>query len=85
MFRLSSKTRPRWYHVRWALSSLLVRLAQKIHPPNPDVYAFQMQLMMDQAIYGKSMVRVSPNEYYKEQAATAYNDLVSFNDTDQWS
>lgn len=66
MFKLSAKAKPKWHQFRWRISSWLVRLAQKIYPKNPDVTAFYTQVMVDQAIYGKSVVRINPDATWKD-------------------
>lgn len=38
----------------------LVRLAQWVYPDSEAVKAFYMQLIHDQIIYGKSVVRMDP-------------------------
>jgi hypothetical protein len=45
---------------------MCVRLARKIHPRNPEITAFIMQCVMDEMIYGKSIVRVGPKDVTEE-------------------
>lgn len=59
-YTLKSTVRPKWYQLRFRLANAFVRLARKIHPENPEVMAFYTQLMMDQMIYGTSIVRIDP-------------------------
>jgi hypothetical protein len=66
---MTAKEDPKWFQFRWRLSNQLMRLAQWIYPPNPNVQAFLMQQMYDQIFYGKSCVkieRVDPNELLKD-------------------
>ena len=44
----------------------LVRLAQRIYPESDAVKAFCTQLIIDEMIYGQSIVRVNPKEIYGE-------------------
>lgn len=60
MYEFKAKERPRWYQFRLKLSNAFVWLARKVHPRNPEVYAFTTELMMDAMITGRSIVRVDP-------------------------
>lgn len=62
MYQVKARKKPKFYQARWIVSNWLVSLARLIHPRNPEVEAFSMQLMMDQLIYGRSVVRVNPLE-----------------------
>ena len=53
--------------LRWKLSNKLVSLARKIYPENPEVKAFWMDLMADQMITGQAIVRVKPEDFWKEE------------------
>ena len=35
-------------------------LARKIYPKNPEILAFWMDIMMDELIYGKSVIKIDP-------------------------
>jgi hypothetical protein len=60
------KEQPKWYNLRWKLSNKLVWLARKIHPENPEVKAFWMDVMADQMITGQAIVRVNLEDVMKE-------------------
>ncbi len=62
MFSVNAKSKPRWYHLRWRLSNLIVCLARWVYPENPEVTAFYLQIITDQIIYGKSFVRIDPTK-----------------------
>lgn len=64
MFRLISKEQPKWYNLRWKLSNFLVRVARKIYPENPEVTAFYIQLVHDDLIAGRAIVRLIHQIYY---------------------
>ena len=66
MFNIVIKKKPRWYQFRWKVSNLLVRLARKIHPKNPEITAFYVRMMTDQMIHGRSVMMVDPTAIYKE-------------------
>ena len=66
MLCVKAKLKPKWFQFRWRLSNFLLKLVDKIQPKNPDVYAFYLQAMMDQIIYGKHVVRINPADYHKE-------------------
>ena len=57
---------PKWYNFRWKLSNILIDLARKIYPNNPEVEAFWTDLIVDQMIYGKAITRVNPEEMMKK-------------------
>jgi hypothetical protein len=40
MFKRVAKDRPRWYQFRLGVSNLLIRLARRVYPKNPEVLAF---------------------------------------------
>jgi len=61
MFSITATEKPRWYNFRWKLSNVLVKSARLVYPENPEVNAFFMKLLMDQAVCGKSVVRVDPS------------------------
>lgn len=63
------KKKPKWYQFRWKISSLLVELARKIKPDNPDVMAFHVDLMTELVLTGKAgvCVSVAGSEQYKEE------------------
>ena len=65
MFSVKATKRPKWYNFRWQLANVLVKLARKIHPKNPEVEAFMLQVAMDQILYGQSITRIAPKEFYK--------------------
>lgn len=44
------------------LAMKLVRLAQWIYPESEAVKAFYMQLIADEMIYGKSVIRINPKD-----------------------
>ena len=46
------------------LAMKLVRLAQRIYPKSEAVLAFYSQLLHDEMIHGKSVVRVAPDSLY---------------------
>ncbi len=57
---------PKWHDLRWRLSNALVGVARRIYPRNPEVNAFLAQVVIDQMIYGRSVVRVNPAEMHNE-------------------
>lgn len=65
MFEIAAKEKPKWFQLRWKLANNLVKLARAIHPRNPEVYAFMMQMAVDELICGKAVVRIEPDELYK--------------------
>lgn len=48
--------------IREWIAMKLVRLAQVIYPDSEAVKAFYIQLIHDQMIHGKSVVRVNPKD-----------------------
>ncbi|MEK6885005.1 MAG: hypothetical protein AABY22_35565 [Nanoarchaeota archaeon] len=52
--------------IREWVAMKLVRLAQWIYPESEAVKAFYMQLLHDEIIHGKSVVRIDPNVYEKD-------------------
>ena len=52
--------------IREWVAMKLVRLAQWIYPESEAVKAFYMQLLHDEMIYGKSVVRINPKNLEKE-------------------
>jgi len=56
--------KPKWYQLRWKLSNLLMRMANRVYPENPEVFAFMMKIMMDQMITGGSIVRIDPRNTF---------------------
>lgn len=66
MFDIEAKEKPRWYEFRRKLSTFFVRIARRIHPQNPDVTAFHLQLMSDAMIYGRAVVRMDPMDEFKD-------------------
>lgn len=69
MYDIEAKEKPRWYDLRRKISTFFIRVARWIHPRNPDVTAFQVQLMTDAMIYGRAVVRVNPMDEFKETDA----------------
>ena len=57
MFKVTPTKKPKWYQVRHRTASLIVRLAKWIHPNNPDVYSFYAEMLMEQAIYGSTIIK----------------------------
>jgi len=61
---IEAKDKPDWtmdayyYCARWKIANRLVWLAKKIHPKNPEVYAFWAQIYLDSAITGTGVVKV---------------------------
>ena len=51
--------------VREWVAMKLVRLAQWIYPESEAVKAFIMQLVVDEMVYGKSVIRINPKEVIK--------------------
>ena len=70
MFKTVAIDRPMWYHLRWGVSNMLIRLARRVYPKNPEVRAFWMDLMMDELISGRAITRVDPSELYKDSSST---------------
>lgn len=64
---IKSKQKPLWYQLRWKLSNLLVWVARKVYPQNPETTAFYMETLTDQLIAGRAVVRVDPMEMMGEQ------------------
>lgn len=60
------KDKPKWFELKKWAARLLVRLAQKIDPTSPDVYAFHMQQMMDLMITGGAITRVDPFDFHMD-------------------
>lgn len=52
----------------------LVRLAQWIYPESEAVLAFYAQLMHDEMIYGKHVVRIDPKTLYEEEKQAQEKD-----------
>jgi hypothetical protein len=65
-YTIKSNIKPKWHQFRFKLANAIVWLARKIHPSNPEVWAFHTQLMMDYMICGKSIVRINPMDVQKE-------------------
>jgi hypothetical protein len=59
---IKSTVKPKWFQLRFKLSNLFMSVARLIYPQNPDIRAFYVQLMMDQLIYGESIIRVNPKD-----------------------
>jgi len=57
------KEKPKWYQARWKLSNLLVFIARKIYPENPEVMAFVIKQMTDMAIYGGSITHFDYKDF----------------------
>ena len=66
MYSITSKAKPKWHDIRWKLSNYFVRAATWIYPENPEVKAFFMQSMIDQMIYGQSVIRIDPSKVVDE-------------------
>ncbi len=62
------KEQPLWYQFRWKVSNLLVRLAKKIYPENPEVQAFYLKLLSDYMIYGGAVTHINMSEMLKDEA-----------------
>lgn len=50
-FDITANEKPKWYNFRWKISNMLVNVARKIYPENPDVMAFFAKLFVDASIY----------------------------------
>ena len=59
-YRLKTKVKPKWYELRFRVANWFVNIARMIHPDNPEVWLFYTQLAIDQAVYGKSVIRIDP-------------------------
>ena len=68
MFTIHAKEKPKWYNLRWKLSSLIVKLARFVYPENPEVKAFIMRALMDEVICGASLTRIDPFAIFKTEA-----------------
>ncbi len=65
-FDVTSKApKPKWYQLRRRLSNVFLWLAKKTYPENPEVWAFMCKQIMDLAIYGQTVTRVSPSEWHE--------------------
>lgn len=53
--------------IREWIAMKIVRFAQWIYPESEAVLAFYTQLIHDEMIYGKSVVRVNPKKISKEK------------------
>ena len=62
--------KPKWYNFRHRLSNILLSMAKKVYPENPDVWAFYLKQMMDAAIYGGSITHVDYTGFMKEHKTT---------------
>lgn len=67
LMHIEANEKPRWYQFRWKLSNLIMRIARKIYPDNPEVKAFYLQCIYDQMIFGKSIVRINPLDLGDEE------------------
>jgi hypothetical protein len=74
VFSITAKNKPKWHNLRWKISNALVKLARKIYPRNPEVDAFMLQIISDQIIYGRSMVRISPEDIFKTENGGENNE-----------
>jgi hypothetical protein len=63
IYKVTAKARPNWRQIRWKVSNALLDLARWIYPENPEVKAFFMQMVMDQMIAGKAVMRVDPHRF----------------------
>ena len=63
LYDITPKTpNPKWYEFRKKLSHFFLQLAKLCYKENPSVYCFLAKMMTDQAIYGKSIIIVDPEE-----------------------
>lgn len=60
MLKVIENKKPKTFR-SW-IAMKLVRLAQRIEPDSEAVKAFTLQMMIEQMIYGQSIVRVDPEE-----------------------
>ena len=58
--------KPKWYQFRNILSNFFLWLAKKTYAENPEVWLFQTKMAVDQMIYGQSIARISPEEYFTD-------------------
>ena len=58
--------KPKWYQLRLTASTMLINLARLIHPANPEVLAYYTDLMIELAITGRVIQKVSFEDYIKE-------------------
>ena len=81
MFEVTAKhPKPRWYQLRMKLSFWLVSIAKKVYPENPKVKAFFMKCMMDSMVYGGSITRIDPKDFYtdvNDKASSYVNDFYN--------
>jgi hypothetical protein len=57
MFEVKANEKPKWHQIRWKLSNLLIYIARKIKPDNPEVKAFIVEMVLEQAITGNVVVK----------------------------
>ena len=53
---------------RQYIARQLVRLAYKVYKESPEVQKFWLDLIREQAILGKSIIRTDPREMYTEDS-----------------
>jgi len=68
-YEFKATKKPKWFQFRWRVSNLLVKIAKRIYPENPEVMAFYAKLLTDTLIYGQSITQVDMSEIY-EKAGT---------------
>ena len=64
--KCSLKQKPKWYQLRLTASTMLINLARLIHPANPEVLAYYTDLMLELAITGRTIQKVSFEDYINE-------------------
>lgn len=52
-------SKPKWYKLRNQLSNFFLYLAKKCYSENPEVWAFMCKKIIDQQIYGSSVMEVT--------------------------
>lgn len=66
-YRMDTKLKPRWYDLRWKLSSWLVEFARWVHPGNPDVWAYFVENAIDKMISGELNDHAEPGAWLEER------------------
>ena len=62
--------KPKWYNFRHRLSNILLSMAKKVYPENPDVLAFYLKQITDAMIYGGCVTHIDYADFLKEQKTT---------------
>ena len=65
-YTIKAKERPKWFQLRWRLSNWLISMAIKMYHENPEVKAYFMKVMIDNAICGGSVSHVNWKDVIKK-------------------